>query len=170
MSARCCKPLDVSGRGGNLVGVPYHVRITTTSKDDELALDLAPDQLERRFLTPRLEGRPITIGGRTLAWDEIERIRINETQESSEQLLPGIRDKKTQARLAGRQSLLYLPDDWLVTEEGRDVTDELLTDAVGAHAPVLSETGSWFHVRVGAGSCAKLRSSTCASRRWSRGS
>ena len=66
----------------------FHVRLTPTGQKklsgDELALDLSQEQLEERFLAPRREGRPITVRGRTYEWDDIERIAVNETEESSE--------------------------------------------------------------------------------------
>jgi hypothetical protein len=72
--------------------VPFHVRITLVERSwtDELALDLTREQLEQRFLAPRREGRPITLNGRTFSWEAIERVRINETAETSTQLLPAI--------------------------------------------------------------------------------
>ncbi len=61
--------------------LPYHVRITqkSGSSSDETKLDLNEDQLEKRFLRPYKEGRPIVIGGKTIPPDDIERIRINQS-------------------------------------------------------------------------------------------
>ncbi len=128
-----------------------HVRLTPADRQrsahDELALDLTRDELERRFLTPRLENRPVTVGGRTLAWEQIERIRINQTTESSEKLLPRIRA----AQAADPIAVVGITDEWYVTKEGREVTDELITEPVGSAAALVAPqaSGLWFHVRVG---------------------
>lgn len=70
--------------------MPYHVRITPRSdrSHTEVKLDLTKEQLEERFLTPYREGRPIIMGGKTINANDIERIRISETQMSSRELLP----------------------------------------------------------------------------------
>jgi len=122
--------------------VPYHLRVSTLTGSD-FALDLSREQLERRFLTPRLEGRPVTVAGRTLGWGEIARITIGETRESSEELRTRIRDRN-----AGMQSAVGIPYGEFVINEGHDVTDELVTEPVGAHAPERPAADEWFHVRV----------------------
>jgi predicted nucleotide-binding protein len=111
--------------------VPFHVRITLVpeirSWTDELALDLTREEVERRFLASRREERPVVVRGRTLSWDQIERIRINETEQTSIELLPIIRSRREAEPFAAA-----IPDEWYVTEEGRDVTDELITEPVAS--------------------------------------
>jgi predicted nucleotide-binding protein len=140
-------------RGGcDAAAVPLHIRITLVERSwtDELALDLTREQLEQRFLAPRREGRPITLNGRTFSWEAIERIHINETAETSTELLPAIRAER--AALPG--IVLGIPDEWYVTDRGQDVTDALITEPVGAAAPptaaVLGD-GILFHVRGSSG-------------------
>lgn len=114
----------------------YHVRLTTrTTFDDELALDLSREELERRFLEPRRQGKSVTLRGKTFEWDEIERLRINQTERSAEQLLPEI-----QAEQAASSVIVAIPDEWYVTEKGRDVTDELVTAPVGTEATLAQDS------------------------------
>jgi hypothetical protein len=142
-----------SAADATLQTVPFHVRITLVERSwtDELALDLTREQLEQRFLTPRREGRPITLNGRTFSWEAIERVRINETAETSTQLLPAIRAER--AALPG--IVLGIPDEWYVTDQGRDVTDDLITEPVGAAAPPTAapSDGVFFEPPAGTVGC-----------------
>jgi hypothetical protein len=130
--------------------MPFHIRITPVGPSrlsgDELALDLTRDQLEGRFLALRRDGRPITIKGRTLSWDEIDRIRINETDEKSADLLPSIR-----AQQAASSVVTSIPAEWYVTTRGPDVTDEFITGPPGAGTLERRSTGTYFHVHVSRG-------------------
>ena len=56
--------------------MPYHVCLTVRSArmSPEMRLDLGEAELEDRFLRPYREGRPITIGGKTIATEDIERL------------------------------------------------------------------------------------------------
>jgi len=112
--------------------VPYHVRITTRSQPshDELALDLTKAELKRRFLDPYNQGRPIVTGGRIIPPHDIQRIRINLTKESSKTLLPWIRGQRLSSLVR-----TPIPDEWYVTEEGQDVTDDFVTGPPGTPAP-----------------------------------
>jgi predicted nucleotide-binding protein len=112
-------------------GVPYHVRVTTKSnpRADEVRLDLTEDELQSRFLLPYRQGQPFVIGGRTLTPDDIERIRITYTEESSTQLLPIIT-----AERAGSDAIDLLGDDWHIADRGEDVTDKLITEPPATYA------------------------------------
>ena len=109
--------------------MPYHVRITPRSdrSHDEVRLDLTREQLEERFLVPYREGRPIVIGGRTIPPTDIERIRITQTEERSEQLLPIVREERRSSSV-----ITMISDEWYVADRGTDVTDELITGPPGA--------------------------------------
>ncbi len=109
--------------------MPYHVRITPRSdrSHDEVKLDLTKEQLEERFLNPYVEGRPIVIGGKTIPPDDIERIRINYTDETSEQLLPIVRKEQ-----AASSVIALISDEWYVADRGADVTDEFIKGPPGA--------------------------------------
>lgn len=109
--------------------MPYHVRITLRSNPshDEVKLDLSRELLEKRFLRPYYEGRPIVIGGRTIPVEDIQRIRITYTNEGSEAILPRVRAKRRASNV-----LVPISDEWFVAAEGDDVTDELITGPPGA--------------------------------------
>ena len=82
----------------------YHVRIvlhpSDTSKPPhtEIKLDLTREELEQRFLAPRRKGKPITINGKTMSWDDIDRIFINETEQSSERFRPIVESEHKRER------------------------------------------------------------------------
>lgn len=109
--------------------MPYHVRITPRSNrsNDEVRLDLTREELEQRFLVPYRDGRSIVIGGRTVPPDDIERIRITFTDQSSEELLPRIRAERESSGVVA----LSISDEWEVADHGQDVTDELITGPPG---------------------------------------
>ncbi len=106
----------------------YHVRISEYDEsgnrydENEYALDLTKNQLEKRFLSPYKKGRSIVISGKTISSSNLERISIYFTGESSDEILGRI-DKE-------RHPLL--PDGYYVTEKGVDVTDEFITEPPGS--------------------------------------
>src|SRR6266545_2959342 len=108
--------------------MPFHVRLTPKRdrSHDEVKLDLDKEELERRFLRPYAEGRPIVVGGRTIPADDIGRIRINYTDELAAQLLPMV--KAERARSGG---IAPISDDWYIAKRGRDVTDEYIEGPPG---------------------------------------
>jgi predicted nucleotide-binding protein len=109
--------------------MPYHVRITLNSDPghDEVKLDLTEEQLRDRILTPYEQGRPIVIGGRTLPPDDIQRLRITETEQASESLIPTVRAEQ---RASGM--ITMTSDEWYVAEKGRDVTDDFIKGPPGS--------------------------------------
>ena len=117
--------------------MPYHVRITPRSdrSHDEVRLDLTKEQLEERFLAPYREGRPIVIRGRTIPSNDIERICITQTDESSEQLLPLIRAERRASSV-----ITMISEEWDVADHGTDVTDMFITGPPGTSVTPSSET------------------------------
>lgn len=109
--------------------MPYHVRITTKSdrNRDEVKLDLTLDRLQSQFLVPYNERSAMFIGGKTVMPDDIDRIRITETKETSEKLLPIVREER---RTGG--GFIGVSDEWYVANRGKDVTDEFITGPPGA--------------------------------------
>jgi predicted nucleotide-binding protein len=112
--------------------MPYHVRVSTKSQrsHDEVRLDLTPEELEERFLRPYRQGRPIVIGGRTVPIEDLAKLRINETQESSAALLPIIEAERRASAI-----VTFIPNDWYIADHGREVTDELITAPPGSEMP-----------------------------------
>ena len=108
--------------------MPYHVRVTAKSNpsDDEVKLDLSKEMLEQRFLAPYREGRPIVIGGRTIPPDDIDRIRITQTDKSSDALFPAVR-----AEIASSHVITSISEEWYVADKGKDVTDDFITGPPG---------------------------------------
>ena len=107
----------------------YHVRVSTKSAPaiDEVRLDLSREQLEERFLRPYRLGQPIVIGGRTIAPDDLDRLEITESDETSDQLLPKVRQ-----RLRQEGSLaLRISDESHVVDEGVSRTDDFIVGAPG---------------------------------------
>ena len=109
--------------------MPYHVRITLKSDPghDEVKLDLSEDQLKERILIAYEEGRPIVIGGTTISPDDIQRVRITRTDQSSEQLIPMVRAERQASTLITMTS-----DEWYVAEKGKDVTDDFIKGPPGS--------------------------------------
>jgi predicted nucleotide-binding protein len=112
--------------------VPYHVRVSTKSQrsHDEVRLDLTRDELEERFLRPYREGRPIVIGGRTVAMSDLDRLRINFTEETADDLLPSVRADRRASSVVS-----FIPDEWYIADKGREVTDELIQGPPGTGLP-----------------------------------
>jgi len=108
--------------------MPFHIRLTTKSNptDDEIKLDLSIEQLKERFLNPYNEGKFIVINGKSVSIEDIERIRINETEKYSEELLPKIKSERARSSV-----IVTISDEWYVTKEGKDVTDDFITNPPG---------------------------------------
>ena len=115
--------------------VTYHVRVSTKSQPsrDEVKLDLSRQDLEERFLKPYRQGRPIVIGGRTIPIDDLEKLRVNETDETSETLLPMVI-----AQRQARAVATTIPNDWYIAARGREVTDDFITAPPGSELPAAS--------------------------------
>lgn len=107
----------------------YHVRVSTRSKPsaDEVRLDLSHDELTTRFLEPYRDGRPIVINGTTIPIDDLAKLHITRTEQSSEELRPAV-----EAETIGRT--YATPVDWLIADRGRTVTDDFLTEPPGSSA------------------------------------
>lgn len=93
----------------------YHVRITTKSNrgNDELKLDLSKEQLAERFLIPYENGTVITVNGKSIETDDIERIKINRTDVDCSTLFPEIDNS-------------IVGPEWFIFDEGEDITDDLI--------------------------------------------
>lgn len=114
----------------------YHIRITQKSNKiiDELKLDLSEEKLLSQFITPYENGENIIVNGKTIRPDDIERIKINKTELSSSKLIPFVRAKRSR-NVGG----IPLTDEWYVTKEGKDVTDDLIKGEPGYKKKKLGE-------------------------------
>lgn len=106
----------------------YHVRITQKSNrtHDEVKLDLSKERLFSQFIEPYENGNPIIINGKTIALEDLERIRITETDKDSSKILPEVRYERQQSNV-----IIFISDEWYVADKGRDITDELIKGPPG---------------------------------------
>ena len=110
----------------------YHVRLTPKGKgiDDEVMTDLSYQELEERFLTPYRNGNPITINGRTIAIDNLERIKVTKSAVDSSQLQRVIDLDTRETSVLGLKPGSK-PDSWRVIDKETDVTNELIVGPPG---------------------------------------
>lgn len=116
----------------------YHVRIVLDSSDaskprhPETKLDLAREELEQRFLAPYRKGKPITINGKTMSWDNIERIYISETEQSSELIRPIVESEHKREQESPTMGLFLNSVSWDIAAKGETVTDKFITEPPGS--------------------------------------
>lgn len=120
----------------NVIVSPTH-RGKGRAKDDAVAVDKDRDWIERRILQPRRDGRSIAIDGHTLAWEDIERIRVTVAEAPSAVRIEQIKasDRASQVAMIGGPSY-----KWRAASYANDVTDDLIegppgTSAEGGAAP-----------------------------------
>jgi predicted nucleotide-binding protein len=94
-------------------------------------LDLSEQSLRERIVQPYDHGRPIVIGGRTIPPDDIERVSITYTGETSTDLLPIVKAERRASPV-----VVAISDDWYIAAKGRDVTDDWITGPPGAASQV----------------------------------
>lgn len=102
----------------------YHVRVTKISNrtNDVVGLDYSSKSLKEKIIEPYHNGKKFVISGVVVDPFDIEEIRINETVESSTQLLPRIQ----QERRIRTAVAIGISDKWYITTKGRIVTDEFI--------------------------------------------
>ncbi len=117
----------------------YHVRIVLNSSDTskqilrETKLDLTREELEQRFLAPRHQGKPVAINGKTITWDSVDRILINQTEQSSKHLRPIVKNEQEKERGSSPTGGLFQsPVSWDIARKGKNVTDEFITGPPGS--------------------------------------
>jgi predicted nucleotide-binding protein len=85
-------------------------------------------------LRPYREGRPIVVGGRTIPADDIERIRINKSDEDAATLLPRVIAERRRSNV-----FTTIGNDWYIADSGTDVTDEFIQGPPGYARPQATE-------------------------------
>ncbi len=105
----------------------YHVRIIYYLSDKsgsryyDTVVDLSIEELEQRFLAPYRRGKPITINGKTMRWDDIDRILIGETEHTAKYL-----------RTIGKtEDIRSAPFPWNISGIRKDVTNKFITGSPG---------------------------------------
>ena len=104
--------------------MPYHLRITPRARKrrrpDIVALGKSADWIEENIAAPRRQGRDIFVEGQVLSWEDIDRIRITETDQD-------IADQIARSSAAGTGG-----DVVLLARFGHDVTEQFLTGSPGS--------------------------------------
>ncbi len=105
----------------------YHIMIITHSNPGvkQIKLDLSKEQLQERYLKFYENGNNIFFNGKQIGINDIDRIKISKTTENSSKII----SKKANEKSLRPSS--FVSDEWRVIEEGKDVTDELISGAPG---------------------------------------
>lgn len=108
----------------------YHVRLSVQGqKHDEVKNDVNEETLEGQFLAPYRSGQPVTMNGKTLTWDKVDRVRVSVSDIPSAALIEQIRaaDRSSNIVRMGGASL-----GWRAAARATDVTDQLITGPPGS--------------------------------------
>ncbi|MGO9976043.1 MAG: TIR domain-containing protein [Solirubrobacteraceae bacterium] len=100
-------------------------------RDDAVVVDKTRDWIEERILEPRRQGVAIAVAGNTLDWDDVQRVRISVSDESSDALIPRIKAKDRAASVSVVGGPGY---KWRAAAGARDMTDELIVGPPGTNA------------------------------------
>ncbi len=113
----------------------YHVRIwlKESPKDSAvICLDLTLEDLESRVLVPRRQGLPITLSGKTMPIEDVDRIKITVTEQDSKQLYAIIKRRRSNSRVITTSPIT----NNVIAAQGNDVTDEFITGPPGSEVRV----------------------------------
>ena len=119
----------------------YHVRLTPKSDPSrvEVRLDLNIDELTERFVLPYRSGLPITINGRSFLTEDVERIRINKTDQDSQYLLVIVSEERSRRASQGILDFAGPSNDERAARKGEDVTDDFITGPPGTDVLISAE-------------------------------
>ncbi|MFG3684378.1 TIR domain-containing protein [Micromonospora chalcea] len=110
----------------------YHVRLTERGRQtDEVKLNLTESGLETQILKQYREGSPVTLNGRTIPVQDIERIRISKGDAPAGALIASIEaeDRNFPLTATDRPS-----KEWRAAARANDVTDQYITGPPGGFA------------------------------------
>jgi len=110
--------------------VYYHVIVKPKSDKfyGEYKTDLTKEQLLSRFIEPYEQGMPIVINGKTVQPDDIERIKISESERTIESFIPQIRAENQNSSVITIGGPSYTLQ---AIGRAKDVTDDFIEGAVG---------------------------------------
>ena len=91
-----------------------------------MKLDFTIEELEERVLVPYRKGRPITIGGKSITTDDIERIRITMTEQASAYLRPVVQQERDSSVMISTSL------DFDIAAKGDDMTDGFIAAPPGS--------------------------------------
>lgn len=108
----------------------YHAIVKPKSDKyyGEYKTDLTREQLISRFIEPYEQGMPIVINGKTVQPDDIERIKISESDRTIESFIPQIRAEHQNSSVAIIGGPSYTHQ---AIGRAKDVTDDFIEGAVG---------------------------------------
>lgn len=107
----------------------YHVRISVTGeRHDEVKVDMDEETLERQFLKPYREGRAITINGKVVLPEQLERIRISQSDWQTSQMIPRLRTEDANSSVVVLGGSSY---EARAASRASDVTDQFITGPPG---------------------------------------
>lgn len=123
-----------------MIPIFYHVRIRqkSTKTFNEARLDLTREELEKQFLLPYREGRPITINGRTIPLDDLDQILINQSDVPSKNLELTHQVRRKPGGIGS--SFPAQHEDWFVAARGEDVTNNFITGPPGEGSSIKNDT------------------------------
>lgn len=108
----------------------YHVRISVQGdRHDEVKTDVDEETMDRLVLGPYRSGRPITISGRTIPMEAVERIRISTSEEPAAQIIERLKAEDRQSSVTKLGGPSYR---WRAAARARDVTDQFITGPPGS--------------------------------------
>ena len=113
----------------------YHVLIwlKESPRDNAvICLDLTLEDLESRVLVPRRQGLPITLSGKTMPIEDVDRIKITVTEQDSKQLYAIIKRRRSNSRVITTSPIT----NNVIAAQGNDVTDEFITGPPGSEVRV----------------------------------
>ncbi len=101
------------------------------SSGEVLAVDKDEAWVEARVLARRRQGEPLAIGGRTLSWDEIERLQITVSSVPTSATIPQLEAEDAASPVGVIGGASYA---WRAAARGRDVTDDFIDGPAGSAA------------------------------------
>ena len=115
----------------------YHVIIKPKSDKyyGEYKTDLTKEQLVSRFIEPYEQGMPIVINGKTIQPNDLERIKISESERTIESFIPQIKAERANSSVVmiGGPSYTYK-----AILRANDVTDSFIEGAIGYKKGLIS--------------------------------
>jgi predicted nucleotide-binding protein len=113
--------------------VYYHVRVTEQgARHDEVVNDLDDERVESQFLEPYRSGLPVTVNGRVIKPDRINRIRISVSDVPSDDIINQLKREDGASSVAMIGGPSY---EWRAASRATDITDQLITGPPGTEAP-----------------------------------
>ena len=126
----------------------YHVIVKPKSDKyyGEYKTDLTKEQLISRFIEPYEQGMPIVINGKTVQPDDIERIKISESDRTIESFIPQIRAEHQNSSVAIIGGPSYTHQ---AIGRAKDVTDDFIEGAVGYKKALTSSQSTYPKTKSG---------------------